>query len=83
MLIANFALCVIINSMEVFRFIHTADLHLDSALSSINNGTKAKIRRLELVDCFKRMADFAMANNVCGSIVAGDMFDVKKCFAVC
>ena len=64
--------------MEVFRFIHTADLHLDSALSSINNGTKAKIRRLELVDCFKRMADFAMANNVCGIIVAGDMFDVKN-----
>lgn len=64
--------------MEVYRFIHTADLHLDSALSSINNGPKAKTRRMELTDCFKRMADFAVANNVCGIIVAGDMFDVKN-----
>ena len=66
------------NSMEVYRFIHTADLHLDSALSSINNSQKAKTRRMELTDCFKRMADFAVANNVFGIIVAGDMFDVKN-----
>ncbi|MBQ9715584.1 MAG: metallophosphoesterase [Clostridia bacterium] len=64
--------------MEVYRFIHTADLHLDSALSSINNGQKAKARRVELTDSFKRMADFAKNNNVCGIIVAGDMFDVKN-----
>ena len=64
--------------MEVYRFIHTADLHLDSALSSINNGTKAKTRRMELTDCFKRMADYAVENNVCGIIVAGDLFDVKN-----
>ena len=64
--------------MGVYRFIHTADLHLDSALSSINNNTKAKARRVELTDCFKRMVDFAVDNDVCGIIVAGDLFDVKN-----
>ena len=64
--------------MGIYRFIHTADLHLDSALSSINNNTKAKSRRFELTDCFKRMVDFAVENDVCGIIVAGDLFDVKN-----
>ena len=64
--------------MGIFKFIHTADLHLDSALSSINNSTKAKERRFELTDCFKRMVDFAVENGVCGIIVAGDLFDTKN-----
>ena len=64
--------------MGVYRFIHTADLHIDSALSSINSNTKAKARRFELTDCFKRMVDFAIENDVCGIIVAGDLFDVKN-----
>ena len=36
---------------------------------------KAKVRRRELIDTFKRMADYAQINGVNGFIVAGDLFD--------
>ena len=69
--------------MEVLKFIHTADLHLDSALSSIGSKAKAKQRRGELTDTFYRIVKFATSNNVDGIIVAGDMFDTKNAsFAV-
>ena len=60
------------------KFIHTADLHLDSALSSIGNRQKANQRRRELTDTFSRLASFAATNNIDGVIVAGDLFDVKN-----
>lgn len=60
------------------KFIHTADLHLDSALSSIGDKEKANRRRRELCDAFKRIADFAVSNGIDGIIVAGDLFDTKN-----
>ncbi len=60
------------------KFIHTADLHLDSALSSIGNRQKANLRRRELTDTFRRLADFAVSNEIDGIIIAGDLFDTKN-----
>ena len=57
------------------RIIHCADLHLDSKMESNLNKEQAKIRRLELLDTFERMVDWAEANAVNAILVAGDMFD--------
>lgn len=62
--------------MDNLKFIHTADLHLDSALSSLD-GNKARIRRGELMDSFARLAAYAFKEGVFGVIVAGDMFDTR------
>ena len=59
-------------------FLHTADLHLDSALKNLGNAAKAAVRRRELTDTFARMAEYASSNGVSGVIVAGDMFDEGK-----
>lgn len=61
--------------MENIKFLHTADLHLGSALINLSDPLKAKVRRRELIDTFKRMADYAQINGVNGFIVAGDLFD--------
>jgi len=69
--------------MKVLKFIHTSDLHLDSALSSISSMSKARQRRGELTDTFYRIAQFAVSNQIDGIIVAGDMFDIANAsFAV-
>ena len=59
-------------------FLHTADLHLDSALKNLGDAKKAAVRRRELTDTFARMAEYASSNGVSGVIVAGDMFDEGK-----
>ncbi len=59
-------------------FLHTADLHLDSALKNLGDAAKAAVRRRELTDTFARMAEYASSNGVSGVIVAGDMFDEGK-----
>lgn len=56
-------------------FLHTADLHLDSALKNLGDAAKAAVRRRELTDTFERMADYARDNDVCAVIIAGDLFD--------
>lgn len=59
------------------KIIHTADLHLDSSLSTHLSGTKAKERKKELLYSFERMINFAKNNDVKVIIIAGDMFDKK------
>lgn len=59
-------------------FLHTADLHLDSALKNLGDAAKAAVRRRELTDTFARMAEYASSNGVSGVIIAGDMFDEGK-----
>lgn len=56
-------------------FLHTADLHLDSALKNLGDAKKAAVRRRELTDTFARMAEYARDNDVCAVIIAGDLFD--------
>ena len=60
------------------KFLHTADIHLDSPMESKLPPEKAKERRGELLTSFSRMAEFASESGVAAVIVAGDMFDRKK-----
>ena len=59
------------------KIIHTADLHLDSSLSTHLSSTKAKERKKELLFSFERLISFAKAKDVKVIIIAGDMFDKK------
>ena len=57
------------------KIIHTADLHLDSALNSNLDYDKAKIRKNEILLTFGRLVDYAVNNGVDAVIIAGDLFD--------
>jgi len=60
------------------RIIHTADLHLDSALGTNLNTLKQKERKRELLLNFERLIDYSKKHNVDAIIIAGDMFDKKR-----
>ena len=57
------------------KIIHCADLHLDSKLETNLDRAKAKIRRVELVRSFEKLADYAVNHGASLVIVAGDLFD--------
>ena len=59
------------------KFIHCADLHLDSKIDTIP-AQKSKIRREEIVNSFERLCDYATENAVTAVIIAGDMFDTER-----
>ncbi len=58
------------------KFIHTADLHLDSKIDGIPTD-KSKTRREEIVRTFEKLVDYADKNGVRAIIIAGDMFDTS------
>ena len=60
-----------------FRFIHTADLHLDSPLASLalRNGDLADLVRGATRKALERIVDLAIAQEVDMVIVAGDLYD--------
>lgn len=60
------------------KIIHTADIHLNSSLTTHLDGDKNKIRKSELLQSFKNLIDYANYNNVSAVIIAGDLFDVNK-----
>ena len=60
------------------KIIHTADLHLDSKMETHLDSIKAKERKNELLLSFKRLVEYAKANNVSAIIIAGDMFDKPR-----
>lgn len=60
------------------KFIHCADIHLDSKMESNLSPLKAKERRNEILDTFERLVAFADENHVDGIIIAGDMFDTAR-----
>lgn len=60
---------------QILKFIHTADLHLDSAMESNFTPEQARIRRDELLDTFDRMIEFAAQNRVRAVLISGDLFD--------
>ena len=60
------------------KLIHCADLHLDSMMNTHFSGAKAKERKSELLETFRRMVSFAMENGVKAIIIAGDLFDRKN-----
>ncbi len=57
------------------KFIHCADLHLDSKLESNIGKEKAKERRNEILFTFERIVKFAREENVTAILIAGDLFD--------
>ncbi len=59
------------------KFIHCADLHLDSKIETLP-AEKSKIRREEVLRAFERLCDYATKNCVTAVIIAGDMFDTKR-----
>lgn len=59
------------------KFIHTADLHLDSKINSFSS-EKAKIRREEIVRSFERLCEYATNNDITAVIISGDMFDTDR-----
>ena len=59
------------------KFIHCADLHLDSRIDTIPS-EKSKIRREEIVHTFERLADFAVREGVSAVVISGDMFDTSR-----
>lgn len=61
------------------KIIHTADLHLGSALEGLD-GDKAETRRREIRAAFGRIARFAEENGVRAVILAGDVFDTARPF---
>ncbi len=59
------------------KFIHTADLHLESRMDILPT-EKSRIRRDEILRTFEKLIDYANLNGVRAIIIAGDMFDVNK-----
>jgi DNA repair exonuclease SbcCD nuclease subunit len=59
------------------KLIHTADLHLDSAMDSRLPGEAARRRRQELLLTFGRIADLAVSEGVRAVLIAGDLFDTE------
>lgn len=60
------------------RLIHTADLHLASEMESRLTPEKARMRRKELSDTFKRIADYAEKEAVAAVLISGDIFDEER-----
>lgn len=59
------------------KFIHTADIHLDSPLSGLSAYKDAPADRLRTVtrDAFSRLVDAAIDESVDFMIIAGDLYD--------
>ncbi len=57
------------------RLIHCADLHLGSRMDTHLSEEKAKERRRELLDTFRRLVNTAKEQQVAAILMAGDMFD--------
>jgi len=60
------------------RIIHCADLHLDSALTSVLPKEKASKRREELLMAFQNMLKYACGNRVDAVLIVGDLFDTNR-----
>lgn len=59
------------------KIIHCSDLHLGSKMQGKFGVEKARIRRIELLDTFVRLCDFAVENHVEAILICGDVFDTK------
>lgn len=60
------------------KFIHCADLHLDSKMNANLDKESAKERKGEILHTFERMVAYASENNITAILIAGDMFDTKN-----
>ncbi len=60
------------------KIIHTADIHLDSAMTSNFDKTEMRNRRAEILVTFQKMVEYAVKNDVKAIIIAGDLFDTRR-----
>ena len=60
------------------KIIHCADMHLDSPMESKLTKEKSKKRKIELIENFKEMVEYAQKVKVKIIIIAGDLFDDTK-----
>ena len=59
------------------KFIHCADIHLDSKIAGIPS-EKSKTRREEILRTFEKLCEYATDNEITAVIIAGDMFDTGR-----
>lgn len=57
------------------KIIHTADLHLDSAMNTVLTKEKAEIRRYELIKNWLYILEYARDNDIKIILISGDLFD--------
>lgn len=60
------------------KFIHCADIHLDSKIEANLPSAKSKERKREVLRSFLRLCEYAEKNGVTAVIIAGDLFDGEK-----
>ena len=60
------------------KFIHCADVHLDSRLSANLSAAKSKQRRTEILNTFCNLVKYAAQESVDAVIIAGDLFDSDR-----
>ena len=58
----------------MFRFIHAADFHLDSAFGALP-ARQAAARRRESRELIERLADYVQEHHIDAVLLAGDLFD--------
>lgn len=65
--------------MEAFRFIHAADLHLDSPFAGLTHLPEAVRRRVRqsTFRAFQRLVELCIHKNVDFLLIAGDVYDGK------
>ncbi len=56
------------------KIIHTGDVHLGAAMRNLPT-EKAKLRKAEISDTFRRLTIYARENGVGAVLIAGDLFD--------
>ncbi len=66
----------------MFKIIHCADLHIDSKMTAHLNKDKAKERKVELLNTFKKMVQEAVTHKANAILIAGDLFDTNKVSAL-
>ncbi len=60
------------------KIIHVSDLHLLSPLTERLSADKARTRRMELTDSFRRIINIAEREGADAVIIAGDLFDSER-----
>ena len=60
------------------KFIHCADLHLDSRMEAHLSAAQARTRNQEICMTFGRLARYAAENGVRAVLLAGDLFDTER-----
>ncbi|MBQ8322635.1 MAG: DNA repair exonuclease [Clostridia bacterium] len=59
------------------KIIHTADIHIGSALKGLPSD-KSALRKAEILDGFRRLCTYAKETGVAAVLIAGDLFDENK-----